>query len=319
MSRSNLINITLIIGALLTVFVLTAIGPALLGGGAVLGGPTGGSSDGIGVQAPQVQSFEYNIRPIQLDIPVPLPGATLIPGIDRNPDTGTYAMEPLSAIILLSGAIIGPVIGTGIALFVLTNLLTNITKNTKEDEEFQQKVAALEQREKDFVKENKKTTPPMGAPATHERPGWAAVSSIYTAGLMVAFFAVVIAANFGSEPNLMNVALYGAAITMLIGLFFTSKNTRAWLIGIAIAAAGILFNFLNNSLHWDLDPTIGSGLMALGLGVTLLLGDANLIPASKDDEARGPDWGLVWVVFTGAIILVTGLGIMMWVRSQPAV
>lgn len=60
-----------------------------------------------------------------------------------------------------------------------------------------------------------------------------------------------------------------------------------------------------------------SVLFALaGLLLGALLFNRNRVLSSRDNDRSDVDWGSIWVVLTGAIVVGLGVGIMMWVRSR---
>lgn len=311
MSRNTLITAGVIIGALLVVGVLSLLPGALSLGG---GGGAGASLP----SAPELRSFEFQVRDeITLQVPVPLPGATLIPGVTA--ENGVYTMTPFAALILLSGAIIVPIIITGLVLyFLLGRLLTNVTEQTLTSDAYQEKAQTFQQKQDEYVKERKKTQPPDKMPE-HVRPGWSGISTVLGGAAMFALFGTVVVANFIKEPELFIWAANLASVGLLIGLFVTTQNYTRALVSLVIPLVlGLLGFLVVPALIITAPGATGPSFLAVGMVIALFVSEVKLSPASTEEEAAPVEWGLVWVVFTGVVIIGVGLGVMMWVRTGAA-
>ena len=71
-------------------------------------------------------------------------------------------------------------------------------------------------------------------------------------------------------------------------------------------------NFLggNNQLWWSV------GFAAAGLLAGLAFFRKTWVVETEKADTAAVDWGTIWVVLTGLVVLGIGLGVMMWVRVQ---
>lgn len=250
--QQGLLSIGLIIGALITVGILTAIWQGITSGG--LGGD-GGLSIGL-------PSIDTSVGLI--DLPDAWYNAPVIGGIlTRFFPNG---MNELIAIMLLSGFIFGNIAGAGITLTLLYRLLSNSTATVKASDEYQAAVSELQTQEKAFVKKYVAEQPPTEIPDhTEKERNWAAISTIFTMGVLGMFLGAAFSDNFMGGGNQFNISLLFGAVGLALG----------WL----------LFNRRN-------------------------------VDDSYDNQKSGIDWGNLFIILTGALVVGIGLGIMMWVRAQ---
>jgi hypothetical protein len=246
-----MITVGVLVGLLIVSGLLSAILPGALGGG--------GSDAPIGLQPPSLETFD--IPAAEVTLPFNLPGATLVPGVDKVGDaTGAYTMTPLSIVLILLGAILVPTIITGIVLYLLIGrLLTGIAESTKTSEEYLAKEAAFVQAEEAFVKKYKEERPPTDRPE-HERPGYSAVSTALVIAALSGMFGSVLGASFGGEGNLLVWTLVAAAVGLGIGLLVVRRNTIKE-----------LDSTESQPIAWGTVWVVFTGVIVVGLGVGLMV------------------------------------------------
>lgn len=260
MNRNSVLTVAILAGLLIVSGILSAVLPGALQGGSGLGGPGG-------LEAPSFDT--YDIPTVEVNAPFALPGVTLVPGVEAIEGvTGGYTMTPLAIILIITGAVIGPVIVTGIILyFLIGRLLTNATENVKTSDQYQQYETQVQAREREFVNKYKSEQPPDEVP-DHYRPGYSAAITAVVIAALFGFLGAALGANFGGSGALTSWTLGATGLGLVIGLLAVRRSTVQ-----------------------ELDAT----------------------------DNKPIDWGIVWVVLTGVIMIGLGIGLMMVVRSgDPA-
>ena len=83
------------------------------------------------------------------------------------------------------------------------------------------------------------------------------------------------------------------------------------LLGMFLGAA-FSDNFMGGGNQFNISLLFGT----VGLAFGWLLFNRNSVEASDANQKSGIDWGNIFIILTGAIVVGIGLGIMMWVRAQ---
>ena len=178
---------------------------------------------------------------------------------------------------LMAAVFIGATLVPGALLYFLYTRLDKTTVATKEDEQFKKATQAIEQKNKAWLRERLETRSPKPMP-THEMPRWSAASTT----LVVAFFALMLG------------ALVGASFYPSGELLFEWRNELRVLNPAAI-------------FGWS------TGLIALVVGL-LAFRPARLQTVDESDYAT-TNWGLIWVIISGALVLILGIGGVLWVMA----
>ena len=158
---------------------------------------------------------------------------------------------------------IGPVVTMGVIVALGYRLLDRTATANKEDDGYKEAAAALEEREKAYIKENKDLKPASPIPS-HELPRWSIVSTT----IIYFFFAVLVGA-------------------MLAATFDGPVGTTGWLFGgLALLLCIFYFGFRPQALA-----------------------------AVDGKDYRTTNWGIIWVVVSGAVFVGAGLAVMAAVIS----
>jgi hypothetical protein len=178
---------------------------------------------------------------------------------------------------IMAAVIIGATLVPGAILYAIYTRLDNTTISTKEDESFKQGVQAIEQKNKAWVRERLESRAPKPRPSG-EIPRWSTASTT----LIVAFFALMLGALVGAS------FFPGGEILMGDGADARVLNPAA-------------------VFGWS------TGLIALVVGL-LAFRPGRLLTVDESDYAT-TNWGMVWVIISGALVLILGMGLTLWVMA----
>jgi hypothetical protein len=206
------------------------------------------------------------VQPLE---PVPLPAwMSSLPGVEAVAgDSGE--LNPLLVLVVITALLVGLVVGTGLVIGILLRLLDRQTRNVKGDSEFQEKLAAQQQREKERIRALAQEQPPSQIP-DHERPRWSTVATslvilffVFLAGFAMAdtFYpggAIELAGGRSVDAGL---SLAGSLtlLTLLIILLVTPRRAVQ-------SATGE-----RRPVSWNMIWVIVTGLVFLGIGIGLTL------------------------------------------------
>jgi hypothetical protein len=202
--------------------------------------------------------------------PVPLPAwMSGLPGMEAVAgDSGE--LNPLLVLVVITAVFVGLVVGTGLVLGILLRLLDRQTRNVKADSEFQAKLTAQQQREKERFRALAQEQPPSQIP-DHERPRWSRVATslvilffIFLAGFAMAdtFYpsgAIEVAGGRSVDAGLSLAG--GLTLLALLLILLVTPRRRA------VAGAG----GENRPVSWNMIWVIVTGLVFLGIGIGLTL------------------------------------------------
>lgn len=208
----------------------------------------------------------YEPEPISLEalkatlVASPLPASLA----EAVPET----ISPFVAIGVVTVVVIALIVGVGAVLSFLIKLLAGIRDNTLESETYQQHQQALEQRQKEQVKQMRdgRTTHPQ---PSHKMPRWSVVSNTLIALMFVGFATMVVVRNFFPEGvteidgRIVSVTGPAFAVTALITLLMIGLRLRPHKIE-AVNETD------SGKIPWDFIAVLITGLIMLGLGIGLM-------------------------------------------------
>ena len=178
---------------------------------------------------------------------------------------------------ILAAVVIGATLVPGAILYAIYTRLDSTTVATKADDSFKAGVQAIEKKNKEWVRERLKTRAPKPRPSG-DMPRWSTASTT----LVVAFFALMLGALIGAS--------FFPAGELLIG---EGESLR-------VLNPAAIFG-------WS------TGLIALVVGL-LAFNSQRLLKVDESDYAK-TNWGLVWVIISGALVLILGVGGVLWVMA----
>ncbi len=205
----------------------------------------------------------YEPEPISLEalkatlVASPLPASLA----EAVPET----ISPFVAIGVVTVVVIVLIVGVGAVLSFLIKLLAGIRDNTLGSEAYQQHQQALEQRQKEQVKQMRdgRTTHPQ---PSHNMPRWSVVSNTLIALMFVGFATMVVVRNFFPEGvteidgRIVSVTGPAFAVTALITLVVIGLRLRPHKIE-AVDETD------SGRIPWDFIAVLITGLIMLGLGI----------------------------------------------------
>lgn len=259
---------------------LIVVGLLLFSGLASLAWVTLSGQEGAGGPAIEIPSLDLAIdagNPVTIQLDQYLLGEVLVEAPLISQLQGVEVPSLLLAAIL-TAVTIGGLIAIGLPLALVYVRLDRQAEEVKEDEEFQERRAALQKKETERLRALNEQQPPTPMPS-HEMPRWAAAST----ALIILFFVVMIsfalADTFYTEGSVqLGTNLFvdpGVILSLVLGLITL------------IVLAGTLGRRTEGAQEEGDDG---------------------------HDDGRIP-WGAIWVALTGFIFLGIGMGIMLAIRS----
>lgn len=196
------------------------------------------------------------------------------------PDFATGEQSSLIVLLVLTVVVIGGmVVFTGLiyALFTFGN---RATVNLKQSQAYQERVAAMQQKEKEALKERNQAAPTK-MPKDRTMPRWSVLSTSLLILLLSYFGGLVL--GVGLSPDSPNIWANLATLAALLYIIIYLRPDKVLRPNIEAAQENVPQVLLND------EPGSGS------------------IP-----------WGTIFVVLSGAIMLGIGIGLMVAVINTPA-
>lgn len=217
-----------------------------------------------------------------LEIPIP---PSLIPRLDGVIPIadGIFTLNGLVAVIGLTVIVIGAVVVMGAGLAFAYRLLDRATLQEKESETFQQKQAALEQKEKERLQAVREGRDPTPMPE-HNMPRWSRLANILIFWLFLIFVGMMLNRTFYPTGEIIltpDMWLYslltrlGQPAILNTGWFFVILPTLLllpilgwWLQPQWLEAAAAADN---GDIPWDFLAVLITGLLVVGLGIGYMI------------------------------------------------
>ncbi len=267
---------------------------------------------------------------IDLALPIAINGSSSI---------ALTSLQALGGLVVLIGAAI-VIVGGGI-MFVFSRLEAGTAVVTASDS-FQEAQTALKQLDADKVNQLREGRQTDGVP-DHQRPGWSAASSSLVVILFAVFFGMLL--NYTLIPHsqyVVNGRTASGISATLVGLVFTSFFIIVVRRSIANAQR------TGGSGAWDTVWVTASGMLIVGIGLTLLLyysGNPEVeravnsavpvvggfvttallilalrVQPQKFSEIDKTDtnpipWDSLWVLITGLLIVGLGIGYVIYLNT----
>ena len=220
------------------------------------------SGDAAGARA--ATRVPVEIHPIELEIPaLPLPVVGQVGG-------QTLQISPFLALAALTGLIIGAVVAMGVPLAFIYVLLDRQRDRVLASDEFKEKQAALEKREKERLKRMNEGRTTMPKPE-HRMPTWSAVSTALIILLFVVFFGMVINYTFvpHSELILAGDRVINSAVPIVGGLALVTLLVLVWYLRPQRIEAVDASD--SGSIPWDFIAVLITGLIVVGIGIGVIV------------------------------------------------
>lgn len=207
-----------------------------------------------------------------------------IPFLEKLNQDPIKVSAPL-LMVILAGIFVGGIVVVGGGLAMTYKFLDNFVLSTKKDSEFQATVTQMEKKQKDELKLINKARPADPIPS-HEEPRWSVAAT--------SIIAILFAWTMGY---------------LLAGVFFPGGfvefKPRDWFVEL------------------DIEPFLVAGstittwtFIVLTAILLRFVYRPNVFIAQSDAAAnKETDWGLIWVIVAGAVIVGIGAGLMFAVRS----
>jgi hypothetical protein len=184
-------------------------------------------------------------------------------------DTDTVSLTSAEALAILFGIVAALVIGTGVVLAFAYTLLDKQVTALSEDEEVQAQLAALNERDKEKMKQLSEARSVHPIPE-HKMPRWSVLSTSLIILLFVVFFGMLINVTFVPEGQyeisgrLVNSSLpvVGGFLVVAIALLIWRMRPQS-LDGFEATDSA--------SIPWDFIWVLLSGLLVVGLGIGALV------------------------------------------------
>ena len=246
-----------LLGLLVLFALITAVWPALANAFSLPSISFGGGT---------TTSVPYEPEPIHLDaLKTSLAAGPLASLAEAIPDT----LSPFVSLALVAGAVIGGIIVVGGILSFLFKLLSRIRENTVEGEAYKAHQNALDQRQREKIKElrNGRTTDPM---PSHKMPRWSVISNALITLMFVGFATMVVVRNFFPEGvtemngRIVSVTTPVFGVMVLIALIVMGVRLRPQRLE-AINTTDY------NKIPWDFVAILITGLVMLGLGIGFMV------------------------------------------------
>ncbi|MBK8903715.1 MAG: hypothetical protein IPM53_21205 [Anaerolineaceae bacterium] len=246
-----------LLGLLVVFALITAVWPSLANAFSLPSLSFGGGT---------TTAIPYEPEPIHLEaIKTSLAAGPLAAAAEALPDT----LSPFVALAVVAGVIIGGVVVVGGGLSFIVRLLSGIRDSTVESEAYRAHQSALEQRQREQLKQMRdgRTTDPM---PSHKMPRWSVVSNALITLMFVGFATMVMVRNFFPEGvtemdgRIVNITTPVFAVFALITLIIMGLRLRPQKIE-AVDETDF------GKIPWDFIAVLITGLIMLGLGIGFMV------------------------------------------------
>lgn len=252
-----------LLGLLILFGLVTAVWPALANA-FELPSFGGGSSTRIPYEPEPIHLEALKTSLSASSLPGPLASA-LASAAEALPDT----VSPFVAVGVVTGVVIALIVGGGAVLSFLIKLLAGVRDSTLESETYQQHQQALEQRQKEQIKQMRdgRTTDPQ---PSHKMPRWSVISNTLISLMFVGFATMVVVRNFFPEGiaeidgRIVNVTTPAFVVTALLTLLVIGLRLRPHKIE-AVDESD------SGGIPWDFIAVLITGLIMLGLGIGFMV------------------------------------------------
>lgn len=313
-------NWLVIIVVIVALGVVTAIWPSISAG---LGG--GGGANVSTTRLP------YEAHPIVLEIPeVALPTGAVAGGQEIVFD------PPFMAVVAVTAVTVGLVLGMGLVLGLFYVLLARMTARTMASESYQEHAQALENKEKEKLKEKRAGRDPDPMRPNPTMPRWSMLANGLIIVMFVVFGGMVLVSTFYPErlievgSELINPALILVGIPLLMTLAILIFAPR-W--GTAVLALLFMALVALASLAvidiTGVELSASQSLSVLGLVQLITLAvlayiwkptpagmiEEKVILADQSGGEKGIPYDAIVVLITGLFVVGLGVGIMVLINS----
>lgn len=251
---------------ILAVFLLTAVVTAVW--------PEPTASTGTMAEAPSAP-FVRESHPVEIPIPAFVENPSTLPGYDA--ESGAIVVSPFLLLLVLTGAVVVPVIGVGVLLNFGIRFAEGFVSSTKESELFKESMSDLESYENEKLQSMREGKEPNPAPS-HKMPRWTMLSNWLIFSMFSIFIGYIIGYSF-DNPLLVNILLNEEAGTA----FQLSAVQISSFVLILCATVYVLFQFRpqrleafdkegnERSIPWDFIAVLLTGLVVVGLGIAYMV------------------------------------------------
>ncbi|MEM7332919.1 MAG: hypothetical protein AAF490_12600 [Chloroflexota bacterium] len=282
MSRNQgLINWIVILLLLAAFAIITAVWSGLIGNAPV---PSFEAPSGDTRALPvEPENIDFEIKPIPITQKFPALGPIQIPTIDvvLLPDgIKIEEINPLIAIGVLFGLVIGGIVVVGGAIATPIMLFSRIVSSVKEDESYQESEAKLVASEKELIKQMNEGRSTRSE--DHDRPQWSAISTALIILMFAWFASLVLNGTFfpegstflGGDPERFvrttPYFVWGTVGATLLALI-------AWMRPRSFQAASAeKADSTGSAIPWDTIAVLVTGLIIVGLGIGAMAYVVNL-------------------------------------------
>ncbi len=246
-----------LLGVLVVFALITAVWPTLANAFSLPSISFGGGSS---------TPVPYEPEPIHLEaLKTSLLTGPLAGVAEALPDT----LSPFVALAVVTGAIVGGVVVVGGGLSFIFRLLAGVRDNTVESEAYRAHQNALDQRQREKLKEmrNGRTTDPV---PSHKMPRWSVLSNALITLMFVGFATMVVVRNFFPEGvtemngDIVDITTPAFGVAALIALIIMGIRLRPQRLE-AIDTTDY------NKIPWDFMAVLITGLVILGLGIGFMV------------------------------------------------
>lgn len=246
------INWVVLIGILILFGVAAALWPAIAGS---LNLPGGGSSVRVPVES----------APIVINIPVTtLPNGSTVGGQE-------IVMDPLQAVVILTAVVVGLVVMTGLIITIVWTFLDRLRDKNEASASYTEHKTALEQKEKERLKEKQASRPTNEAADVQEMPRWSTFISSVIILIFVAVAGMVVTAVLFPEGTVEIDGQIRSPFILTVGIpVLITLGTLVWRHhkGHQVEDLDVIDN---QPYPRDTIAVIISGVLIMGLGMGLLL------------------------------------------------
>jgi uncharacterized membrane protein len=269
-------NSLLLVGGIIVLILAGAVASAIIPS---LGLSASGSGGGGSVAAPpvEVENIVLDMPKVPAFMPEDTNMADMMPDFLKSED-GTYLeFSPWLGIGFMAAILIGGLVVVTGGIAFLVPRLQKMTTDTLESDDYKEGVKTIQASEKELLKEMNAKSPTFSMKGEdYDQPRWSVISTGALVLLFVTFTAIAISDTFYPEGEMMR-----ASGEVLIA------------------------------------PNVFAGISAL---ITLALMFAFFRPRTLDaingEEAGAIPWDTIYLLVTGFIFIVGGIGLIIWLR-QP--
>ncbi len=269
-------------------------------------------------------------HPIELSLPISINGS------------GTLTLTGLQIVGGLAALIMGGIAVVGAFLAFIFSRAERDAANTKNSESYHTHTATLEQQAADQIKQMRAGRQTDSVPA-HQRPRWSTVSTSAVIILLAAFMGMLLNNTFLPDGEMMVNGRTASAISViLLWLALISLFIIIWRNQAAKARAS------EGGASWDTVWVVASGLLVVGVGVSLVIyfagnpdgislvnsavpivGGLSLISffilalrvhpqrftAIEQTDYHPIPWDFIWVLISGLIVVGLGLALVIYFNT----